>query len=696
MTPCAFCSGRIDEDGFCVECGLPAGTVSRPADPVSLPAVSGSRTLRAADGLVSVPVPSGKDPSTRVISDPGRVRFSRRCRKGHFINFTYAGQPAVLKGFCPTCQTPFDFEPRLAPGELVADQYEVVGPIAHGGLGWVYLARDRHLNDNYVALKGLIQPDDPTAVSLEVSERRFLISLDHPNIVRIYNFVTHDDSRGERGGYIVMEYLDGQSLGEVLANRQARPEPEHVLAYGYEILLALDYLHGRGLLYCDMKPDNVIITPERMKVIDIGGVRRDDDRSSPIVGTYGFQVSAKEIRERGLTVRSDIYAVGRTLDKLLGVGGPSRTGLAVESLRRLIQRASHQDWERRFASAAEMLEQLRGVLREVRSFQPEHVPAAFESSTVFEPSAELLDGGLSAASPLERWTRDRGGALLGLPPAAALVARGLPVPKADPDDPAAGLLASIGNTTARGLLDQLSEVRRSPEVGLRRCRAHLELDELDEAESSLSGDGWRVTWHHGLLALAREEYGTALSCFDRVYGALPGETAPKLARAFCQELLGDLRAAEEGFDVVWRRDRSQTNAAFGLVRLRVRAGDRSAAVGVLDGVPKVAQHHDAARVAAVRVLSEELPGGNLPGADDLTRATRLLASLVLDGGEPTGKVRDRLTAAVREARDRSAPDDEARRELERSYLRLAEQATTWQDRGRLVDLAHSVRPWSLL
>ncbi|MER7134201.1 serine/threonine-protein kinase [Streptosporangium saharense] len=693
MTACAFCSGAVDEDGYCVECGLSAGTASRPA---SRSAVSGSRMLRAADGLVSVPVPSGRDPSTRVISDPSRVRLNRRCRKGHVINFTYAGQPVVLRGFCPTCKTPFDFTPRLTPGELVADQYEVVGPIAHGGLGWVYVARDRHLNDNYVALKGLIQPDDPTAVSLEVSERRFLISLDHPNIVRIYNFVTHDDSRGERGGYIVMEYLDGQSLGEILANRNTRPEPEHVLAYGYEILLALDYLHGRDLLYCDMKPDNVIITPDRVKVIDIGGVRRGDDTSGPIVGTPGFQVSAKEIRERGLTVRSDIYAVGRTLEKLLGPGGTPRAGLAVESLRRLIQRAAHQDWERRFVSAAEMLEQLRGVLREVRAFSPEHVPAVFEPSTVFEPGADLLDGGLSAAPPLARWTRGQDGALPGLPPRAALVARGLPVPRIDPDDPEAGPLASIGTTTARALLDQLSEVRPSPEVALRRFRAHLELDELDEAETCLSGDGWRVTWHRGLLALAREEYGTALSCFDRVYGALPGETAPKLARAFCQEHLDDLRAAEEGFDVVWRRDRSQTNAAFGLARLRVRAGDRPGAVAILNGVPRVAQHHDAARVATVRLLSEELPGGNPPDGEDLARAARLLASLVLDGGEPTGKVRDRLTTVIREARLRAEPGDEACRELERSYLALADQATTWQDRGRLVDLAHSVHPWSLL
>lgn len=693
MAFCTFCSGEVDEDGFCKKCGLPARATVPSSS--TLPMSSG-RTLSMAAGLVSVPVPSVEDPSSRVISDPGKIRFSRRCRKGHAINFTYAGQATLLKGFCPTCRESFDFEPRLTPDELVAGQYKVIGPIAHGGLGWVYLARDRHLNDNYVALKGLIQPDDPIAVSLEVSERHFLISLDHPNIVRIYNFVTHDDSRGDRSGYIVTEYLNGWSLGEILSNRHERPTPEHTLAYGYEILMALDYLHERNLLYCDMKPDNVIITPDRVKIIDVGGVRRSDDRTSPIVGTRGFQVSAEEIRERGLTVRSDIHTVGKTLEMLFNASSRSRIGPVAESFRRLIQRAAHKDWERRFESAAEMLEQLKGVLHEVKAFQPGHLPTVFEPSTAFEPSPELLDGGLSTASPLERWIHDQPGALLGDPPLAALTACGLPAPRTDPADPSADLLASLGSTTARNLLDQLSEVSPSPEVGLRRCRAHLELGELDEAEGCLSGSGWRVTWHHGLLAMARQEYGTALSCFNRVYGALPGETAPKLARAFCQEHLGDLHSADEGFDIVWRRDRSQINAAFGLVRLRLREKNRSAAVGVLDEVPKVAQHYNAARVATVRLLSEELPNGDLSGADDLARATQLLALLVLDGGEPTGKVRDRLTAAIQEMRFRSDQSDETRRKLETSYMKLAEHATTWQDKGRLVDLAHSVRPWSRL
>ena len=95
-----------------------------------------------------------------------------------------------------------------------------------------------------------------------LAERRFLAEVEHPNIVKILNFVEHD---GE--GYIVMEYVGGVSLqGHAEARREAnggRPDPlpvEQAIAYCLEILPALGYLHELGLLFCDFKPDNVIQT----------------------------------------------------------------------------------------------------------------------------------------------------------------------------------------------------------------------------------------------------------------------------------------------------------------------------------------------------------------------------------------------------------------------------------------------------
>jgi serine/threonine-protein kinase PknG len=700
MTVCPHfgCAGEVDEVGWCSECGRSA------ADVRGVPS-SEDRMFQAAGGLISVPVFTGDDPSSRVISDPATERFSRRCRTPgchELIGSSYAGQPALLKGFCQKCGAAYDFEPRLTPGDVVAGQYEIIGPIAHGGQGWVYVARDRHLDGVHVALKGLIEPDDPIAVSLAISERRFLISLDHPNVVRIYNFVSHDDERhSDRTGYIVMEYLNGQSLREVLTTRrsggrQERLRLEHVLAYGYEILIALDYLHRRGLLYCDMKPDNVVLTAERIKLIDVGGVRRFDEPDLPLVATSRYGVGKEELRQRGATVRSDIYGVGKTLEELFTAGWRSaRAERALESCQRLIKRAADPEWDHRFESAAQMLEQLRGVLTEVMTLELDQEPAAFESSALFELNPAILDGGLSEIPPLERWTR-QAAKPFGEPPETTVIALGLPVPRVDPVNPDAGLLASIGPLTGQALIDHLVDLRPAGEIALRLCRAYLELGEPDQAEQLLGdvGPGWRLDWHGGLIALARNLPEQAFEYFDEVYSALPGETAPKLALGLCREHLGDhqdLPGADGFFEAVWRRDRSQTNAAFGLARLRLGGGDRSAAVRILAEVPKTAQHRVAAAVAAVRILSEVLPGGNRPSSDDLARAARSLKSLILED-----RARDRLSAVIREARFHDDPSDTICQALEESYMRLALQAATWHDKGRLVDLAHSVHPWSLL
>ena len=140
----------------------------------------------------------------------------------------------------------------------------------------------------------------------------------------------------------------------------------HALAYAIEILPALGYLHDRGLVYCDFKPDNVIQTEEQLKLIDMGGVRPIDG-DGPIYGTVGYQ--APEIEAEGPSPSSDLYTVGRALAVLTfefaGYQGeykyrlPDAVPLLAqqESFARLLRRATDPDPERRFQSAAEMAEQ---------------------------------------------------------------------------------------------------------------------------------------------------------------------------------------------------------------------------------------------------------------------------------------------------------------------------------------------------
>ena len=78
---------------------------------------------------------------------------------------------------------------------MVHGQYEIAGCLAHGGLGWVYLAVDRAVSDRWVVLKGLLDTGDEDAMAAAISERRFLAEIEHSNIVRIYNFVEHLDRR---------------------------------------------------------------------------------------------------------------------------------------------------------------------------------------------------------------------------------------------------------------------------------------------------------------------------------------------------------------------------------------------------------------------------------------------------------------------------------------------------------------------
>ena len=84
------------------------------------------------------------------------------------------GQPGRTEGFCPKCRTPFSFTPKLQAGDLVGGQYEVAGCLAHGGLGWIYLARDRNVSDRWVVLKGLLNSGDADALAAAIAERQFL------------------------------------------------------------------------------------------------------------------------------------------------------------------------------------------------------------------------------------------------------------------------------------------------------------------------------------------------------------------------------------------------------------------------------------------------------------------------------------------------------------------------------------------
>ncbi|MFC4564991.1 tetratricopeptide repeat protein [Nocardiopsis mangrovi] len=673
-------------------------------------------------GMVQVPPVPYRDPETAVMADPvvaEKNRFCGRCNAR--VGRSRGGRPGRTEGYCRSCRAPYSFTPKLKKGDLVGGQYEVLGCLAHGGLGWIYLARDHNVSDRWVVLKGLLNSGDAEAHKTATAERAFLAEVEHPNIVKIYNFVQHPDPRtGIPAGHIVMEYVGGKSLRDLIVERRQQGSGdealpvEQVIAYGLEILRALGYLHHRGLLYCDFKPDNVIQSEEQIKLIDLGAVRRMDDMVNSVYTTPGYRVPESELRGPGPSISSDLYSVGRSL-AVLSLGHafirehpyslPEETDEPVlrryESYHRLLRRATHPFADQRFHLAADMAEQLTGVLREVLSdIDGRPHPAA---SGLFGPE-HFRVGVITPTGPVDGTDR------LLRRPDPAVVAAALPVPLVDPQDQAAQLLAGLSSVHPEELVATLEAVADpSPETRLMLARALITLGRPEAAAAPLEAYGvdapgdWRIFWYRALMALSIGDHAEAYDRFDELFGHLPGEAAPRLGLAAACEGRGRLDAAARHYRAVWYTDHSYVSAAFGLARTRLAQDDRDGAVDVLDTVPDRSSLYLTAQMAAVaaRVAAPD-PAGldenaivdagarlerlGLRGESGDLLATRVLGAAlgwVLAGRSPafaTTLLGDRLTEAG------------LRGNLERTYRALARVTADAGARHGFVDLANAVRP----
>jgi len=644
----------------------------------------------------------------RFCPNPACRRPVGRARNGQ------AGRP---EGFCTQCGTEFCFRPPLGPGLLVGDgQFEVKGAIEHGGLGWIYRAWDRRVK-HWVVLKGLIDPEDPDKRQAAVAELAALADAKHRNIVTVHTVVTHPHPRtGKDVDYIVMEYLNGPSLKQL--HQEHRKDDSflpvaQVCGFALEVLAALEHLHGRGLLYCDVSADNVIHSTVGVKLIDLGAVRRMDDLDGPVWGKRGYQ--DPQIATSGPSVVTDLYPVGRMMALLsfpfpgFSADEPIPRPDEVELLRRhpsfhgLLRRATNPDPQRRFPSTGAMAEQLEGVLREVRAREEEQpFPAA---SALFGPELRVV-GADPDAFPTEEPDRV----------AAALA---LPDPQVDPADPHAGLLATISadspDETERVLAQLLDP---SLETRLRVVRARIELrrpevdDDLGMLDQEQPGD-WRVHWLGGLSSLVDGDIEVARERFSAVLDALPGEAAPKLALALCAERADTAELASRCYEIVWRTDRSYVSAAFGVARARFALGDRAGMAAALEAVPESSRYGVTARLCAVLARQRECADGQPPVADLFTAAERL-HTLDLDERRRELAIAEVLETVLGWERagrpwphGPAAPIPETllghplsrpgvRDGLEAAYRELARLAPTQTERITLIDKAnhHRNRSWT--
>ena len=200
-------------------------------------------------------------------------------------------------------------------GTLIDNRYRVVGKLGTGGMASVYLAEDQVLGRR-VAIKLLDERHsrDEQFVERFHREAESAAGLSHPNVVSIYD-------RGETDGtyYIAMEYLEGQTLKELLVARG--PTPVRVaIDYTRQILSALDFAHRNGVVHRDIKPHNVVVAPDgRLKVADFGIARSGASQmteAGSIIGTAQY-LSPEQAQGAPVNPSSDLYSVGVVLYEML-------------------------------------------------------------------------------------------------------------------------------------------------------------------------------------------------------------------------------------------------------------------------------------------------------------------------------------------------------------------------------------------
>jgi Tol biopolymer transport system component len=281
--------------------------------------------------------------------------------------------------------------------------YEIVSPIGAGGMGEVYRARDTRLGRD-VAIKVLPEglANDADRLRRFEQEARTIAALNHPNILGIHDIGEHDGAP-----FLVSEFLEGQTLREKLVSG---PLPvRRAIEYALGIAQGLAAAHEKGIVHRDLKPENVLVTRERIKVLDFGLaklVRPEESHESAVtltspvtlpgmvMGTVGY-MSPEQVRGEPIDPRSDIFSFGAVLYEMLTGKRAFKRETSAETmtailrdepqalndtgwqgpmgLQRILARCLEKNVARRFQSASDLafaIESLSGTSTAKRVSQP--------------------------------------------------------------------------------------------------------------------------------------------------------------------------------------------------------------------------------------------------------------------------------------------------------------------------------------
>jgi len=274
----------------------------------------------------------------------------------------------------------------LVPGSVFAIRYEVKEVLGQGGMGTVFKAVDRELNE-VIAIKTLKQEfldQDPTALERFKSEIRLARRISHRNVVR-----THD--LGERDGmyFITMEYVEGKSLKELIRARGKLPVSV-TLSVGKQLARALEIAHEQGVIHRDIKPQNMVVEPDGvLKVMDFGIARlaqRPQDsgvtQQGMLIGTPDY-MAPEQMMGEAVDPRADLYAVGCVLFECL----TGRTPFMAETSYQLVAQVLEEVPPRVRTLNSEVPEGLDALVADLLAKSPDKRPAT--ALAVYERLAAL-------------------------------------------------------------------------------------------------------------------------------------------------------------------------------------------------------------------------------------------------------------------------------------------------------------------
>jgi serine/threonine-protein kinase len=275
----------------------------------------------------------------------------------------------------------------VIPGDLIADRYRLLDQIAEGGMGNVWRADDEVLGRT-VAVKAMRAEvrDDPTFSARFRLEARSIAALHHPGVVSVYDY-GEVDGDGPGYAYLVMAYVDGESLGARVARDGRLPAAVTMDLVG-QVARALEAVHEAGIIHRDVKPDNVLIDADgRAVLVDFGVVRSatasELTGSGQVIGTARY-MAPEQVSKLPLTPATDVYALGAVAYHCLagvppfGGDNPIRVALSQvrdeapplptdvpDEVRDVVATAMEKDPTDRYASAAAMADAAEAALRAI-------------------------------------------------------------------------------------------------------------------------------------------------------------------------------------------------------------------------------------------------------------------------------------------------------------------------------------------